>query len=148
MRCLAIGLFVLFGLPSPSWACFDEHKSGWFDEMPSPSWEVPLTGAEGFRWEAGIGLFAVAAGLASAALITLTSRAVLRERSRGRKNPVERDVPAPLVLPFDWPIDRPIRVDQGHDQPGPIVVIREAAVGSLVCIVPSDRSDNLSPART
>jgi hypothetical protein len=139
MRRSTIAVFLLLWLPSSASACFDDHLVGWFSERPSRSRGIVRTIAEGIQGQEAIGVWGVAIGTVSAVLIVVSFRAVLRARGRGRMNLLEPDVPAPLVLPFDWPSDRPIRVDQGRDQPGPVSTIREDIVKSLVGEATSDR---------
>ncbi len=132
-----IAAVVLSLMPSSAWACY-EHEAGWFDEMPTRSWQVPRNSAEGFRWEEALGAWIVAAGSASLALAAVTIRAVCRTTGRDRLHPLDLVDPAPLALPFDWPSDRTIRVDQGHEPLGPNVVIREDGDSPGVSESPAD----------
>jgi hypothetical protein len=130
MRRSTIAVCLLLGLPSPACACMDDHKNGeWLDEKtPSTSWQIARTIAEGYPGEESLQVCAIAVGSASTALTAIWLPAVLRARRRRRVKLVELDVPAPLVLPFDWLPARPIRVDQCDNRPGEILIIRDYLV--------------------
>lgn len=119
MRPSMIAACLLLALPSSASACFDEHKNAeWLDEKtPSPSWEIAGTSAEGFPGQEALRVGAIAVGSASVALTAVWLPAVFRSRGRRRLKPVEFNVPAPLVLPFDWPSGLRTRIDQVHDLP-------------------------------
>jgi hypothetical protein len=61
----------------------------------------------------------------------------LRAASRGRMHPLELAAPPPLGLPFDRPTGLPVRVDQGHERPGPSRVHREDADNACPVALPS-----------
>lgn len=81
MRRLTIAAFLMLLMPSWASACFDEHKAGWVDEMPSSTWQIPRNQAEGIFWQENLGVRLMAAGLASVALIVVSFRALAREGS-------------------------------------------------------------------
>jgi hypothetical protein len=124
MRRLTIAAFLLLLMPGWASACFDEHKAGWVDEMPSSTWQIPRNGEEGLFGQENLGVRLLAAGLASVALIVVSFRALTRAKARERMQPVETPSPTPMALPFDLP-ERTIRVDQGHEPAGPNALIRE-----------------------
>ncbi len=82
MRRSTIVVFLLVLPPSSALACFDEHKAGWFNEMPTRSWELLGASHEGGQWEEISGLWAIAAGAASLALIAVSFRAYSRAGTR------------------------------------------------------------------
>ncbi len=130
MRRSTIAVFSLLLMPSTALACYDEHKAGWFNEMPARSWERPGASREGSEWEEMSGLWGIAVGTAALALIGVSFRAFSRARDKERMQPVPMDTPPPLALPFDWPRDRTIRVNPGH-QPGEPTRVVPAEVGIL-----------------
>ena len=117
MRRSMIAAFLLGVLPSTALGCFDEHKAGWFNEMPVNSWERPEASREGNAWEEISGVWVIAAGMTSLALIAVSFRAFSRAGEKDRKDPAEAGASRPLALPADWPGDRTRRVDPAH-QPG------------------------------
>ncbi len=138
MRRLTIAAFLLLLMPSGASACFDEHKAGWVDEMPSSTWEMPRNGAEGIFGQENLGVRFLAAGLASVALIVVSFRALTRAKARERIHPVETASPTPMALPFDLP-EPMIRVDQGHELAGPNTVVREDCDRPDFAEAPADR---------
>ena len=125
MRRSTLAVFLLLMLPMPAWAC-DGHAGvapWWFAERPRSAWELAQGRAEEMRWEEVLG----AAGLAAGSGAMLLAAVSLRAASRGRKPPREPAAPTPLAVPFDRPAGLPVRVDQGHERPGPRRVSREDA---------------------
>jgi hypothetical protein len=119
MRRSTIAVFLLLVMPSTAQACFDEHKVGWFNEMPARSWERPGSSRERSQWEEMSGWWGLAAGAASLVLIAVSFRAYSRARGLERIHPLEPAAP-PLALPFDWPGVRTLRIDPGHRPGSPI----------------------------
>jgi hypothetical protein len=133
MRRSTIAVFLLLVPPSSALGCYDEHKVGWFNEMPIRSWELPEASPEGGRWEEMSGLWAIAAGTASLALMAVSFRAYSRARDKDVMPALEPAAPAPLALPHDWPGGRTIRVDRGHESEEPTRVGQEAMC--ILCAV-------------
>ena len=125
MRRSTLAVCLLLISPVPVWAC-DGHAGvapWWFAERPRSAWELAQGRAEEMRWEEVLG----AAGLAAGSGAMLLAAVSLRAASRGRKPPREPAAPTPLAVPFDRPAGLPVRVDQGHERPGPRRVTREDA---------------------
>ena len=125
MRRSTIAVLILVLVPGSASACYDEHKAGWFEEMPAPSWQVPRVNAEETQQEQMVGIGIAGAGLASLALIAVSFRALARsnKRERERNDRFEPADPTPLALPFDWPI----RIHEAHEPAGPNRIVREDA---------------------
>jgi hypothetical protein len=136
MRRYTIAGFLLLLMPSTAVACYDEHQAGWFNEMPARSWERPEASREGSQGEEMSGLWVMAAGTASLALIAVSFRAYSRARGKELMHPLEPAEP-PLALPFDGPSDRTLRVDPGH-RPGEPTRVDSEEVGVL-CAVATGR---------
>jgi hypothetical protein len=123
MRRSTIAVLLLLLTPTSAAACYDEHKAEWFNEMPARSWERAGGSGEGSAWEEMSGLWGIAAGTASLALMAVSFRAYTRSRGRELLHPLAPAEMPPLALPFDWPSDRTIRVDSGHQPKTPTRVV-------------------------
>ncbi|HZW32021.1 MAG TPA: hypothetical protein VFF52_15020 [Isosphaeraceae bacterium] len=124
MRRSTIAVCLLLS-PVPVFACFDHPPgvtAGWIEERPRSAWDLARGTAEETRWEELLGMASLAAG--SGVLLLAVA---LRAARRGRMHPLEPAAPRPLGLPFDRPTGLPVRVDSGHERPGPIRIIREEA---------------------
>src|SRR5262249_47253557 len=120
-----LAVFLLLMLPMPAWAC--DGRAGvapwWFAERPRSAWELAQGRAEEMRWEEVLG----AAGLAAGSGAMVLAAGALGAASRGRQPPPGPAARTPLAVPFDRPAGLPVRVDQGHERPGPRRVTREDA---------------------
>jgi hypothetical protein len=130
MRRSPIVVLLLLLPPTSALACYDEHKAGWFMEMPARSWERLEAGSEGGQWEEMSSLWAVAAGTASLALIAVSFRAYSRARDKDLIPALEPAALPPMALLHDWPSDRTVRVDGGHE-PGEPTRVAQEEVGIL-----------------
>jgi hypothetical protein len=127
MRRSTLAVFLLLLSPVPVWAC-DGHAGTapwWFAERPRSAWELAQGRGEETRWEELLGAASLAAGSGAMLLVAVW----LRAASRGRTPRREPAAPRPLAVPFDRPAGLPVRVDQGHERPGPTRIIREDADG-------------------
>ena len=117
MRRSTIAVFSLLLMPCSVLACYDEHKAGWFKEMPARSWEVPGASREGNPVGGDVRPVGHRRRYGRPGLDRGLVPGLFPRQDKDRMHPVPMATPPPLALPFDWPRDRTIRVDPGH-QPG------------------------------
>jgi hypothetical protein len=125
MRRSTLAVFLLLMSPVPVRAC-DGHAGvapEWFAERPRSAWELAQGRGEEMRWDELLGAAGLAAGSGAMLLVAVS----LRAASRGRKPRREPAAPTPLAVPFDRPAGLPVRVDPGHEGPGPRRFTREDA---------------------